>query len=143
MRKKHTIAAALAAVGGALLVLYRRRPPAPTPAPAQPGSPSKKAATKWQRLTSPVTLQPGHAYAAVIQLSGLETLASDGTLADKLRELGTWNDLRVWSDPSETPADFPGTRIDAGGRRWASGTYAGRARSAQLPSQLAELWGSV
>lgn len=138
IRPAYVIATVSALFSGALFAFAAGRKRAPWPVPLTPlGGP-------WRRLTSPeLGLMPGRTYAAVIDLSGFDSLfGSSDAIREKLLELGAWKSLRVFDQPPKLPAappPPPWTTIPDSGRYWAIGSP-----SAQLfgerPEQVTEFY---
>ena len=107
-------------------------PAKPTKPDAQPQKPKPPASSSTPLKSDPVVLQEadrvrlerGASYRATIVLSGMETLASNEQVAERLQSLvGPWKPLSV---------------TGSGGVRRATGTYAGNTRTVERPGNVTE-----
>jgi hypothetical protein len=133
---------AYASKRGAQPTAAKRKPPPPAPPAPSPLLDPDVPQTAWRLEAGPtVHFDPARRYAAVIELSFPESLASTERVNEELRKFARWQALDVWSDAADVPRNFPRPvpLSDAHGRFFALGDPA-TALTFARPKPIAELW---
>jgi len=115
-------------------------------APTDPKAPVKitgrrvgRVGDGWAAMSKPVSLQTDTRYFARLALSGIESVATASMIREKLESVG-FKDVHVWmDDPPESAPD--GVKGKPG--PFVLGTWSNPPRTANLVSEIAEMWGET